>query len=58
MQAAPKAYALVEKATKLIRMDDATKALAIFDSRSAAREHAKSHAGTMVVPITLKRVLR
>jgi hypothetical protein len=51
----PPAYALVDKATRLIRMDDESKALAIFDSRQAARDAAKVHANTMVIPITLQR---
>lgn len=51
----PAAYALVDKETRLIRMHEDTKALAIFDSRQAARDARKAHKNTMVVPITMNR---
>jgi hypothetical protein len=51
----PIAYALVDRNTKLIRMEPDSTALAIFDTRRGAREAKKVHAGTMIVPITMKR---
>ena len=52
----PPAYAVVDKTTKLIRMDPKSKALAIFDTRSAARALVKLHKGaTMVIKITMER---
>jgi hypothetical protein len=54
----PAAYAVIDKATKMIRMDDATRALAIFDTREAARHVSKLLGDTRVVPITMRRVKR
>lgn len=54
----PPAYALVDKATKLIRMHDVTQCLAIFDTRQAARNARLVHPNTMVVPIRMERVKR
>lgn len=55
MKKAPRAYALVDKATKLIRMEPASRALAIFETREAARTAARVHEGCSVVPISLSR---
>jgi len=52
----PPAYAVVDKKTRLIRMDPKSKALAIFDTRAAARALVKLHRGaTFVVKITMER---
>lgn len=53
-QRAPsKAWALVDKKERFIRMDPFSLALAIFDTRDAARRASRRHKGTIVRPVTL-----
>jgi hypothetical protein len=51
----PKAYALLDTQTGRIRMHYGSKALAIFDTRAAARAARCEHTFTKVMPIVIKR---